>query len=118
MSPQNVSKANAPLVSVVDSIQAPRLKTSSALSDTDVVANSSADLIHPIPIATSPPPTFPARFDDDGVCSSLCCVLSQYQCLSPSWRNPQTPDEEAFASLKAGMDSLPPGAKMFLNSGV
>jgi serine/arginine repetitive matrix protein 2 len=47
MSPQNVSKANALLDSVVDSIQAPRLKTSSALSesrtDTDVVANSSTD---------------------------------------------------------------------------
>jgi serine/arginine repetitive matrix protein 2 len=47
MSPQNVSKANALLDSVVDSIQAPRLKTSSALSesriDTDIVANSSTD---------------------------------------------------------------------------
>ena len=47
MSPQNVSKANALLDSVVDSIQAPRLKTSSTLSesrtDTDVVANSSTD---------------------------------------------------------------------------
>jgi len=37
--------------------------------------------------------------------------------FSPSWRNPPIPDEEAFASLKAGMDSLPPGTKMFLNSG-
>jgi serine/arginine repetitive matrix protein 2 len=43
MSPHNVSKANALLDSVVDSIQAPRSKTSSALSDTDVVANSSTD---------------------------------------------------------------------------
>jgi serine/arginine repetitive matrix protein 2 len=47
MSPHNVSKANALLDSVVDSIQAPRLKTSSALSesriDTDVAANSSID---------------------------------------------------------------------------
>src|SRR6266576_4154126 len=43
MSPQNVSKANALLDSVVDSIQAPRSKTSSALSDTDVVANTSTD---------------------------------------------------------------------------
>ncbi|KAF8504312.1 aldo/keto reductase [Russula emetica] len=34
-----------------------------------------------------------------------------------TWRNPQTPDEEAFASLKAGMDCLPSGTKMFLNSG-
>lgn len=27
------------------------------------------------------------------------------------------PDDVAFAALKAGMDSLPVGAKMFLNSG-
>jgi pyridoxine 4-dehydrogenase len=33
------------------------------------------------------------------------------------WRDPPISDEDAFASLKAGMDSLPPGAKMFLNSG-
>jgi hypothetical protein len=47
MSPHSLSKANALLDSVVDSIQAPRLNTSSALSEsrtgTDVVANSSAD---------------------------------------------------------------------------
>ena len=48
MSPPNVLKANALLDSVVDSIQAPRLKTSVALSesrtDTDIVANSSTDV--------------------------------------------------------------------------
>jgi hypothetical protein len=71
----------------------------------------------PILILTFPP-TFVAWFDDDDVRSSLLrCVLSQYRCFSPSWRNPQTPDEEAFAALKAGMDDLPPGTKMFLNSG-
>ena len=49
MSPQNMSKAKAQalLDIVVDSLQAPRLKTSSALSesrtDMDVVANSSTD---------------------------------------------------------------------------
>ncbi len=47
MSPHNVSKANALLDSVLDSIQGPRSKTSSALSesrtDADVVANSSTD---------------------------------------------------------------------------
>jgi hypothetical protein len=64
------------------------------------------------------PTTFLARFDDDDVRSSLLrCHLSQYRCLEPSWRNPPTPDEEAFASLKAGIDGLPPGTKMFLNSG-
>jgi serine/arginine repetitive matrix protein 2 len=47
MSPYNLSKASALLDSVVDSIQAPRLKISSALNelrtDTDVVANSSSE---------------------------------------------------------------------------
>lgn len=47
MSPHSLSKANALLDSVVDSIQAPRLNTSSVLSEsrtgTDVVANSSTD---------------------------------------------------------------------------
>lgn len=35
-----------------------------------------------------------------------------------TWRWP-TPvsDEEAFAAIKAGVDALPPGAKLFLNSG-
>jgi hypothetical protein len=33
------------------------------------------------------------------------------------WRDPPISDEEAFASLKAGMDNLPPDSKMFLNSG-
>ena len=47
MSPHSLSKANALLDSVVDSIQAPRLNTSSALSesrtDMDAIANSSTD---------------------------------------------------------------------------
>jgi hypothetical protein len=70
----------------------------------------------PIPILTSPP-SFPAWFDDDDVRTSLRRVLSRHQRLLPSWRNPPISDEEAFASLKAGMDALPPGTKMFLNSG-
>jgi hypothetical protein len=31
---------------------------------------------------------------------------------------PESTDEVCFASLKAGIDGLPAGAKMFLNSGV
>ena len=82
------------------------------------VGVSVSPLVHPTPILTSRP-IFLAWFDDDDVRLSLLrCVLSQYRRLSPSWRNPPVPDEEAFASLKAGMDSLPPGTKMFLNSGV
>ena len=34
-----------------------------------------------------------------------------------TWRPTPIPDEEAFAAIKAGVDSLPPGVKMFLNSG-
>ncbi len=34
-----------------------------------------------------------------------------------SWRPTPIPDEEAFEAIKAGIDSLPPGVKMFLNSG-
>ncbi|KAK7693340.1 hypothetical protein QCA50_002908 [Cerrena zonata] len=34
-----------------------------------------------------------------------------------TWRAQPVSDEEAFASIKAGIDSLAPGAKMFLNSG-
>lgn len=34
-----------------------------------------------------------------------------------TWRPTPIPDEEAFAAIKAGIDSLPPGVKMFLNSG-
>ena len=34
-----------------------------------------------------------------------------------TWRSTPIPDEEAFAAIKAGIDSLPPGVKVFLNSG-
>ena len=34
------------------------------------------------------------------------------------WKPTPVPDEDCFASIKAGIDALPPGAKMFLNSGV
>jgi pyridoxine 4-dehydrogenase len=34
-----------------------------------------------------------------------------------TWRPTPIPDEEAFAAIKAGIDSLPPGVRMFLNSG-
>ncbi len=35
------------------------------------------------------------------------------------WRDPNRPlpDEEAFEAIKAGVDIMPPGVKMFLNSG-
>ncbi|KAH9961500.1 aldo/keto reductase [Russula dissimulans] len=34
-----------------------------------------------------------------------------------TWKPTPIPDEEAFATIKAGIDALPPGTKMFLNSG-
>jgi len=37
--------------------------------------------------------------------------------MKMTWKPTPTPDEEAFASIKAGIDALPPGVKMFLNSG-
>ncbi|KAI0051545.1 aldo/keto reductase [Auriscalpium vulgare] len=49
--------------------------------------------------------------------SLIAITSSQHGLMMLTWRNPVVPDEEAFAALKAGMDSLPPGAKMFLNSG-
>lgn len=33
------------------------------------------------------------------------------------WKPTPVPDEDCFASIKAGIDALPPGAKMLLNSG-
>jgi pyridoxine 4-dehydrogenase len=34
-----------------------------------------------------------------------------------TWSPTPVPDEKAFAAIKAGVDALPPGAKLFLNSG-
>lgn len=34
-----------------------------------------------------------------------------------TWKPTPVPDEDAFAAIKAGIDALPPGVKMFLNSG-
>ena len=35
-----------------------------------------------------------------------------------SWRGSDpVPDEQCFEAIKAGIDAVPPGAKMFLNSG-
>src|SRR5712671_6422883 len=42
----------------------------------------------------------------------------QHGLMMMTWKPNQTPDEEAFAAIKAGIDALPPGTKMFLNSGM
>jgi len=52
-----------------------------------------------------------------GTASSVCVGKIGHGLMMMTWRDPMVSDEEAFASLRAGMDSLPPSAKMFLNSG-
>src|SRR6266851_8842277 len=42
---------------------------------------------------------------------------SQHGLMMMTVKPTPVPDEEAFAAIKAGIDALPPGAKMFLNSG-
>jgi len=42
---------------------------------------------------------------------------TQHGLMMMTWKPTPVPDEEAFAAIKAGIDALPPGAKMFLNSG-
>jgi pyridoxine 4-dehydrogenase len=34
-----------------------------------------------------------------------------------TWKPTKVPDEDAFAAIKAGVDALPPGVKMLINSG-
>lgn len=52
-----------------------------------------------------------------GTASNVTVGKIGHGLMMMTWRDPPISDEDAFASLKAGMDSLPPGAKMFLNSG-
>ncbi|KAI0055712.1 aldo/keto reductase [Artomyces pyxidatus] len=81
-----------------------------------------------IPIRTQPKPHPPASralsgamisktANLGGTASNTTVAKIGHGLMMMTWRDPQIPDEQAFASLKAGMDSLPPGTKMFLNSG-
>ncbi|KAI0636841.1 aldo/keto reductase [Trametes polyzona] len=47
----------------------------------------------------------------------ICDTLIIHDLYSHRWRDPPVPDEEAFEAIKAGIDSMPPGVKMLLNSG-
>jgi hypothetical protein len=38
-------------------------------------------------------------------------------CPARRWTPTPVPDEQCFEAIKAGVDALPTGAKMFLNSG-
>lgn len=46
-------------------------------------------------------------------------VVTLIAMLLHRWRDPSHPlsDEDAFEAIKAGVDAMPPGVKMFLNSG-
>ena len=46
--------------------------------------------------------------------SWLACLMSKASCR---WKPDPVPDEQCFEAIKAGVDALPPGAKMFLNGG-
>ena len=48
---------------------------------------------------------------------SACCYWPHWCHPITRWRAKAVPDEDAFESIKAGVDALPPGVKMFLNSG-
>ena len=41
----------------------------------------------------------------------------QHGLMTMTWNPTPVPDEDAFAAIKAGIDALPPGVKMILNSG-
>ena len=51
--------------------------------------------------------------------SNLLTALArpQHDLMMMTWRPTPVPDEEAFAAIKAGIDTLSPGVEMFLNSG-
>ncbi|KAH9993409.1 aldo/keto reductase [Russula vinacea] len=52
-----------------------------------------------------------------GPASGVVIAKSQYHGLMRmTWAPTPVRDEQAFAALKGGIDALPPGAKMFLNS--
>ncbi|KAI9456301.1 aldo/keto reductase [Russula earlei] len=52
-----------------------------------------------------------------GATSDVVLAKVGHGLMMMTWKPTPVPDEEAFAAIKAGIDALPPGAKMFLNSG-
>ena len=58
-----------------------------------------------------------AWLDDDDMC--IFSAKSKEVCNWPSsdsWKPIPVPKEEAFDSIKVGIDTLPEGVKMFINS--
>lgn len=63
-----------------------------------------------------------AWFDDDDVRPARIYIVSVIGLTAirmRRWRDPSHPlsDEDAFEAIKAGVDAMPHGVKMFLNSG-
>ncbi|OJT14576.1 Pyridoxal reductase [Trametes pubescens] len=54
-----------------------------------------------------------------GTASDITVGRVAHGLMMMTWRDPSIPlpDEEAFEAIKAGVDIMPPGVKMFLNSG-
>ncbi|EIW60011.1 aldo/keto reductase [Trametes versicolor FP-101664 SS1] len=54
-----------------------------------------------------------------GTASDITVGKVAHGLMMMTWRDPSHPlsDEDAFEAIKAGVDAMPPGVKMFLNSG-
>jgi len=52
-----------------------------------------------------------------GTASDVTVGKIAHGLMRMTWAKVHTPDQEAFEAIKAGVDTLPPGAKMILNSG-
>ncbi|KAI0257207.1 aldo/keto reductase [Lactifluus subvellereus] len=51
-----------------------------------------------------------------GAASDVVVAKVAHGLMMMTWKPTPVPDEDAFAAIKAGIDALPPGVKMFLNS--
>ncbi|KAN0088006.1 NADP-dependent oxidoreductase domain containing protein [Tylopilus felleus] len=52
-----------------------------------------------------------------GTASNVIVGKVAHGLMSMTWKENPVPDEQCFAAIKAGVDALPPDAKMFLNGG-
>ncbi|KAA1476981.1 aldo/keto reductase [Dentipellis sp. KUC8613] len=51
-----------------------------------------------------------------GTAKDVVVAKTGHGLMMMTWKPTPVPDEEAFAAMRAGMDALPPGVKMMLNS--
>ncbi|OJA10957.1 hypothetical protein AZE42_04664 [Rhizopogon vesiculosus] len=52
-----------------------------------------------------------------GTASDITVGKVAHGLMLMTWRTEPVPDEQCFEAIKAGVDALPPGAKMFINGG-